>query len=83
MCASRAGAALRAALRYHARTPSPNSGWPMAACAGALGLRLEKPGYYVLLEEGEEPRTADVPRAVGLMQMAIALTLASALLFLF
>jgi adenosylcobinamide-phosphate synthase len=55
----------------------------MAACAGALGLRLEKPGHYVLLEEGREPQTSDVTRAVGMMQVAIALTLASALLFLF
>ena len=78
-----AGAALRAAFRYHDTTPSPNSGWPMAACAGALGLRLEKPGSYVLLDEGEEPQTSDVPRAVGLLQMTIALTLGSALLFLF
>ena len=78
-----AGAALAAAIRFHGRTPSPNSGWPMAACAGALGLRLEKPGHYVLLEEGREPQTSDVTRAVGMMQVTIALTLASALLFLF
>ena len=79
----KAKAALAAAFRYHGSTPSPNSGWPMAACAGALGLRLEKPGHYVLLEEGREPQTSDVTRAVGMMQVAIALTLASALLFLF
>jgi len=78
-----AGAALRAAFRYHGTTPSPNSGWPMAACAGALGLRLEKPGHYVLLEEGKDPQTSDVPSAVGLLQIAIALTLASAMLTLF
>jgi adenosylcobinamide-phosphate synthase len=80
---ARAGAAIRAALRYHKATPSPNSGWPMAACAGALNIRLEKPGYYVLLDEGAEPQTSDVPRALGLMQTAIALTLAFALLILF
>ena len=79
----RAGTALRAAWRYHATTPSPNSGWPMAACAGALGLRLEKPGYYVLLDEGDEPETEDIARAVELMQVTIALTLAAALLLLF
>lgn len=79
----RADAALRAAFRYHDRTPSPNSGWPMAACAGALGLRLEKPGGYVLLDEGEEPRTSDVPRAIGLIQRAIFLILAAALLILY
>ena len=63
---ARAGAALRAALRDHGRTPSPNSGWPMAALAGALNIRLEKPGYYVLVEEGTEPETSDVPRALCL-----------------
>jgi adenosylcobinamide-phosphate synthase len=78
-----ASAALRAALRYHRATPSPNSGWPMAALAGALNIRLEKPGYYVLVEEGMQPQTSDVPRALQLMQTAIALTLAAALLVLF
>ncbi|HEX7445123.1 MAG TPA: cobalamin biosynthesis protein [Methanothrix sp.] len=80
---TRAGAALRAAFQYHGATPSPNSGWPMAACAGALGIRLEKPGYYVLLVDGKEPDTLDVPRALRLMQAAIALTLAAALMILF
>lgn len=80
---SRAGAALRAALLYHSATPSPNSGWPMAACAGSLGIRLEKPGYYVLVDGGKEPETSDVPRALSLMQATIALTLAVALLILF
>jgi adenosylcobinamide-phosphate synthase len=79
----RAGAAVRAAFRYHGRTPSPNSGWPMAACAGSLGIRLDKPGYYVLLDDGVEPRTSDVPRALSLMQTTIAITIAVALLILF
>jgi len=64
----RAGAAMRSAWRDHSATPSPNSGWPMAACAGALGVRLEKPGYYVLMREGDEPQTSDVLRALRLMQ---------------
>jgi adenosylcobinamide-phosphate synthase len=78
----RARAALRAALRDHCKTPSPNSGWPMAALAGALDIRLEKSGYYALHEEGREPQTSDVPHALGLMQTAIALTLAAALVIL-
>ena len=78
-----AGVALAAAIRFHGRTPSPNSGWPMAACAGALGLRLEKPGSYVLLDEGKEPQTSDVPLAIGLIQRAIFLILAAALLILY
>jgi adenosylcobinamide-phosphate synthase len=80
---SGAGASMRAALRDHGRTPSPNSGWPMAALAGALHICLEKPGYYVLMEEGMVPETSDVPHALHLMQTAIALTLAAALLVLF
>jgi len=75
--------ALRAAFRYHAKTPSPNSGWPMAAFAGSLSIRLEKPGYYVLYDEGQQPQTSDVPRAVGLMQAIIAITIAVALAVMF
>jgi adenosylcobinamide-phosphate synthase len=77
-----AKAALKAAFRDHGRTPSPNSGWPMAALAGALDIRLEKPGYYVLQEYGVAPQTSDVPRALRHMQTAIALTLVVALLML-
>ncbi len=32
----------------HGRTPSPNAGWTMSAMAGALGVTLEKVGYYRL-----------------------------------
>ena len=78
-----ATAALKAAFKYHSATPSPNSGWPMAACAGALGIRLEKIGYYVLVEDGKELETSDVPRAVHYMQVVIALTLAASMLILF
>ena len=40
-------------LRMQARsTPSPNSGWPMAAMALRLGIRLRKPGVYVLNPTG-------------------------------
>ncbi|NTV27598.1 MAG: cobalamin biosynthesis protein, partial [Methanothrix sp.] len=79
---SMAGATLRTAFKYHSMTPSPNSGWPMSACAGALGIRLEKPGFYVLLEEGKEPNTIDIPRALSFMQAVIALTLAISMLIL-
>ena len=40
------GSALRAAWRYHALLPSPNSGWSEAACAGALRVRLLGPIRY-------------------------------------
>jgi adenosylcobinamide-phosphate synthase len=35
-------------VRDHSSTESPNAGWPMSAAAGALGVQLEKIGYYKL-----------------------------------
>ena len=40
--------AWRVMLRDHGKTESPNAGWPMSAMAGALRVRLEKPGCYTL-----------------------------------
>jgi hypothetical protein len=41
--ALRAGAM---AWRDHAKTASPNAGWPMSAMAGALGVQLEKDEHF-------------------------------------
>jgi adenosylcobinamide-phosphate synthase len=46
--------------REAAKTPSPNSGWPMAALALALGIRLGKPSVYVLNPEGKVPGANEV-----------------------
>ena len=52
------------AVRDGGKPPSVNSGYPMAAFAGALGLRLEKLNYYVL-GEGLRPCVPDdVLRAI-------------------
>ncbi len=42
----RAKGALRIFIRDHPNHPSPNSGWPEAAMAGALGVRLGGMSYY-------------------------------------
>lgn len=55
--------AARIACRDHARTASPNAGWPMAAMAGALGVRLDKRGAYTLHSEGTAPSWRDIARA--------------------
>ena len=47
-------------LREEARkTPSPNSGWPMAAMALALGVCLRKPGVYALNPGGRAAESKD------------------------
>jgi adenosylcobinamide-phosphate synthase len=52
-------------------TPSPNSGWPMAAMAIAIGVRLHKPDVYMLNEAGREPRAADTVAAIRLATHAL------------
>lgn len=58
-------ASFMARLRLEAsRTPSPNSGWPMAAMALGMGVCLHKPGVYVLNAAGRAPQTHDTQRAL-------------------
>jgi len=54
-----------AQLRTEAtKTPSPNSGWPMAAMALNLGVAVRKPGVYVLNPQGRAVVAADTAQAV-------------------
>jgi adenosylcobinamide-phosphate synthase len=55
--------AWRTMLRDHAATASPNAGWPMAAMAGALQVRLEKIDHYVLGGDYRPPGAADIGTA--------------------
>jgi adenosylcobinamide-phosphate synthase len=50
--------------REAAHTASPNSGWPMAALALSLNVRLRKPQVYALNAQGRAPLAADT--ATGL-----------------
>lgn len=59
-------------------TPSPNGGWPMGAMALALGIRLGKPGAYVLNPSGRVPGAEDVGRALRLARAAVLLVAAGA-----
>lgn len=67
--------AWRVAARDSARTASPNAGWPMSAVAGAVDLRLEKVGHYVLNPDGRSPTVADM----GMARRVVAAALAGAL----
>jgi len=69
--------------REAAVTPSPNSGWPMAAMALALGARLRKPGAYAINEAAESPGAGATGRALRLADHAVAVMLAWACLVVF
>ena len=60
-------------LREARRTPSPNSGWPMAAMALRLGLRLGKPGVYTLHADGRQVRPDDLYAARTVAWHAVAI----------
>ena len=73
----------RSAARIWARdgsaTSSPNAGRPMAAMAGAVNRRLEKPAHHVLGAEYPEPTAEDVRRAVRTAGLAAVLLCVTAL----
>ena len=66
---------LSALRREAAQTPSPNSGWPMAAMALGLDVQLRKPGVYTLHAAGAQAQPGHVPQAIRLAQRAVAMVL--------
>lgn len=64
--------ALAAWWRDGSRTESPNAGQSMACIAGALGVRLEKPGHYVLNGSAAPPAADDIRRARQLVAAAMS-----------
>ena len=71
--AASGGRGQRVWARGRRNTASPNAGHPMSAFAGALGVRLDKRGVYVLNAAGRAPDAADVRRALRLAARACAL----------
>ena len=69
------GGAWQALRREHGRTSSPNAGWPMSAMAGALGVRLEKPGVYRLAAPLPPTDPAAIDHAIHVLRAATALSL--------
>ncbi len=62
---------LQALVREARRTPSPNSGWPMAALALRLNRRLGKPGVYTLHAEGQPAQPGDLHAARAVAQHGV------------
>jgi adenosylcobinamide-phosphate synthase len=65
----------RVLKRDRSKTESTNAGYPMSAMAGALGVRLEKPGHYELGNNDETIRPSHIPKALRIMEMTVGLFL--------
>ena len=59
--------------RDGSKTESPNAGYPMAAMAGALGVRFEKLNHYVLGDGNEEFSERHFQKAVSMMKVTAVL----------
>lgn len=55
-------------------TPSPNGGWPMGAMALLLGVRLGKPGVYLLHAQGRGVLACDMDQACCLAARTVWLS---------
>ncbi|GAB1378260.1 adenosylcobinamide-phosphate synthase CbiB [Pararhodobacter aggregans] len=79
LCSARPGAAFRTMARDARHHRSPNAGWPEAAMAGALGIRLSGPRVYgdrVAQEPwvnagAPDPEAQDLARGLGLYRRAM------------
>ena len=76
--------AWRIMWRDHARTESPNAGWPMSAMAGSLGVQLEKvtasgESVYRLGDQDHALGPQDITHSVRSMYLVAGLGLVLAL----
>lgn len=76
--------AVKLAIEDGTKTPSPNSGYPMAAFAGAMRIRLEKPNVYVLGTRNPYPQFFHIKLARNLVlsSSVISVLMCASMLFI-
>jgi adenosylcobinamide-phosphate synthase len=70
-CGASLSQAWKIMWRDSGQTASPNAGIPMSAMAGALGVELEKIGYYALGKDLRLPTSKDISRARAILFIAV------------
>jgi adenosylcobinamide-phosphate synthase len=73
----RVSEAYRIWRRDYRKTESVNAGHPMAAMAGALGVELEKPGFYRLGDPVNDVSSPEVMRRGIVIALLVAITFTS------
>ena len=63
------------AIRDQTKIPSTNHGWQMASMAGALRVKLEKPGQYAVGDPIEELDANKILRSLRIRNVAILLAI--------
>lgn len=72
LCLAGKAGGLRRVAAEARLTPSPNSGWPMAAMALQLDIRLGKPDVYTLHAAGRCPAADDTAQALRIASRAVS-----------
>jgi len=79
-CSAQQG--IYAAWKDRNQCSSPNAGWPMAAFAGILGVKLSKKGEYCLNSSGVEPGPSNIRAGHRVASIAGGLTVLVAVITL-
>ena len=75
MIAFACGGGFDVMIRDRKKCDSPNSGYPMGAIAGGLGIWLEKKGEYRINGGGRAPEVRDIEKCLDVMDIVFIMTI--------